>query len=162
VWKNRRVQTQTVQGDMLRALDCKAVGKAPVNLQEYPTDPDAITAVIAGKASLTSWTHQSPHCGLQHQRSSNWSSIRQIQTDTSLCSPALAFSGQRLRETQFRPLFSQQIDDGSYQAVDLEPWASPSDKSHCERNEEQSQSGGDAPECIPCFFMDMNGAFRNT
>ncbi len=45
--KTAVVQTQTVQGDMLRALDCGDAG--PVTLQEYPTDPDAITALIAGK-----------------------------------------------------------------------------------------------------------------
>ena len=45
--KTAVVQTQTVQGDMLKALDCGAAG--PVKLQEYPTDPDAITALIAGK-----------------------------------------------------------------------------------------------------------------
>jgi polar amino acid transport system substrate-binding protein len=45
--KTAVVQTQTVQGDMLRALDCGDAG--PVVLQEYPTDPDAITALIAGK-----------------------------------------------------------------------------------------------------------------
>jgi len=45
--KTAVVQTQTVQGDMLRKLDCGS--KGPVKLQEYPTDPDAITALIAGK-----------------------------------------------------------------------------------------------------------------
>ena len=45
--KTAVVQTQTVQGDMLKALDCGAAG--PVKLQEYPSDPDAITALIAGK-----------------------------------------------------------------------------------------------------------------
>ena len=45
--KTAVVQTQTVQGDMLRKLDCGSAG--PVKLQEYPTDPDAITALVAGK-----------------------------------------------------------------------------------------------------------------
>ena len=45
--KTAVVQTQTVQGDMLKALDCGSAG--PVKLQEYPSDPDAITALIAGK-----------------------------------------------------------------------------------------------------------------
>jgi len=45
--KTAVVQTQTTQGDMLKALDCGAAG--PVKLQEYPTDPDAITALTAGK-----------------------------------------------------------------------------------------------------------------
>ena len=45
--KTAVVQTQTVQGDMLKKLDCGAAG--PVKLQEYPTDPDAITALTAGK-----------------------------------------------------------------------------------------------------------------
>ncbi|MEY4368021.1 MAG: hypothetical protein RLZ28_1436 [Actinomycetota bacterium] len=45
--KTAVIQTQTVQGDLLRGLDCG--DKGPVNLQEFPTDPDAITALIAGK-----------------------------------------------------------------------------------------------------------------
>jgi polar amino acid transport system substrate-binding protein len=45
--KSAVVQTQTTQGDMLKKLDCGAAG--PVKLQEYPTDPDAITALVAGK-----------------------------------------------------------------------------------------------------------------
>jgi polar amino acid transport system substrate-binding protein len=45
--KTAVVQTQTVQGDMLRKLDCGSAG--PVKLQEYPSDPDAITALVAGK-----------------------------------------------------------------------------------------------------------------
>ena len=45
--KTAVVQTQTTQGDMLKALDCG--DKGPVILQEYKSDPEAITALIAGK-----------------------------------------------------------------------------------------------------------------
>ena len=45
--KTAVVQSKTVQGDMLRALDCG--DKGPVVLQEYPSDPDAVTALIADK-----------------------------------------------------------------------------------------------------------------
>jgi len=45
--KTAVIQTQTVQGDLLRGLDCG--DKDPVNILEFPTDPDAITALIAGR-----------------------------------------------------------------------------------------------------------------
>ncbi len=47
--KTAVVQQQTTQGDMLRKLDCGAAG--PVKLQEYPTDPEAVTALVAGKGA---------------------------------------------------------------------------------------------------------------
>ncbi len=45
------IQKATVQGDMLKALtpQCKAAGKGPVVINEYPADPDALSALRAGK-----------------------------------------------------------------------------------------------------------------
>ena len=45
------VQTATVQGDMLKALtpECEALGKAAVTVTEYPSDPEALNALRAGK-----------------------------------------------------------------------------------------------------------------
>jgi len=44
--KTAVVQMQTTQGTMLRDLDCGAAG--PVNILEFKTDPEAVTALVAG------------------------------------------------------------------------------------------------------------------
>jgi polar amino acid transport system substrate-binding protein len=45
------IQKATVQGDMLKALapQCVAAGKKAVIINEYPADPDALSALRAGK-----------------------------------------------------------------------------------------------------------------
>jgi polar amino acid transport system substrate-binding protein len=45
------IQKATVQGDMLKALtpQCTAAGKKAVIINEYPSDPEALNALRAGK-----------------------------------------------------------------------------------------------------------------